>query len=82
MITNTLIIIAIAVIVYLLLGFSFLAERSITRPQRASIFNQIKKNIYPTSLEERLAKNVITREEYEWIKSDRYDTPIGGQEEY
>ena len=80
MITNTLIIIAIGVIVYLLLGFSFLADRSVSRPQRASIFNQFKKNIYPTSLDERLANNVITREEYEWIKSDRYGTPIGGQE--
>jgi uncharacterized membrane protein len=78
MITNTLIIFAIGVIVYLLLGFRFLVERSVSRPQRASIFNQFKKNIYPTSLDERLAKNVITREEYEWIKSDRYGTPIGG----
>jgi uncharacterized membrane protein len=78
MITNTLIIFAIGVIVYLLLGFRFLVERSVSKPQRASIFNQFKKNIYPTSLDERLAKNVITREEYEWIKSDRYGTPIGG----
>jgi len=82
MITNTLIIIAIGMAVYLLLGFSFLAERSVSRPQRASIFNKFKKNVYPTSLDERLAKNVITREEYEWIKSDRYGTPIGGHEQY
>ncbi len=79
MITSTLIIIAIGVIVYLLLGFSFLAERSVSKPQSASIFNQFKKNIYPTSLEERFEKNVITREEYEWIKSDQIGTPIGRQ---
>jgi hypothetical protein len=82
MITNTLMIIAIGVIIYLLLGFSFLADSGVTKPQEASIFNQFKKNIYPTSLDERFEKNVITREEYEWIKSDEFGTPFRGREQY
>lgn len=76
MITNTLMIIGIGVILYLLLGFYFLGGPNYLRRMKASIFNICKKNIYPTSIEEKLAKNVITRDEYEWIKSDRIGIPI------
>lgn len=76
MITNTLMIIAIGVIVYLLLGFSFLSGPNYLSRMKASIFNECKKNIYLTSIEEKLAKQVITRDEYEWIKSDRISTPV------
>lgn len=82
MITNTLLVISLGLAAYLLIGFRFLSGSSFIRPITASIFNGIKKNIYPTNLEERVKKEVVTIEEYEWIKSDSFGVPIGVHENY
>jgi hypothetical protein len=76
-----LIIVGIGVIVYLIIGFGFLKRDSDYGHMKASIFNPFKKNIYPTNLEERVEKNVISTEEYEWEKSEELGTPIGDQKD-
>ena len=82
MITNTLIVIGIGIALYLILGFTLISDKSFVEPLKASIFNRQKKNIYASDINEKLKKNVVSREQYEWIKSERFGVPIGDNQQY
>jgi hypothetical protein len=47
------------------------------REMKLRKFLQLKpKKVYASTLDEKLYKKVITREEYEWLKSERMGLPV------
>jgi hypothetical protein len=76
MTNNILLMLVFGFSVYFLIGFYFLSNKNQNKQIRVSIFNPYEKFNYQTSLNEKFQKQVITRDEYEWLKAEKYGSPL------
>jgi hypothetical protein len=62
--------------IYFLAGFYFISNQKQNRQIRVSIFNPYDKFNYQATIHEKVKKQVISRDEYEWLNAEKFGSPL------